>query len=158
MVSIATHISPGRDHVKYFFRSLFNSYSQIFFSTYRPFSILILVVSFFDLNAGLSGFITVLTTSLIAYLLNYHKPTVAVGFYGFNSLLVGLGLGMFYAMSWQLLFILVLASIFTFFISISMQGVIGKYALPFLSVPFLISIWTFMLATNNFDALGISER
>ena len=158
MVSIATYLQSGKHNVGNFFRSLFNSYSQIFFSTYRPFSILILVVSFFDLNAGLAGFITVLTTSLIAYLLNYHKPTVAMGFYGFNSLLVGLGLGIIYTMSWQLLFILILASIFTFFISISMQGVIGKYALPFLSVPFLISIWTFMLATNNFEALGISER
>ncbi|MFC2129719.1 urea transporter [Bacteroidota bacterium] len=147
-----------KENIHHFTSSIFNSYSQVFFSTHRPFSVLIIIVSFFDVYAGLSGFIAVLTTSLAAFLLNFDRSTIAKGFYGFNSLLVGLGIGIYFSFSWYLLFILILASLFTFFVSVLMQGVIGKYNLPYLSIPFLFALWTFMLATKNFDALGISER
>lgn len=147
-----------KENTNHFISSILNSYSQVFFSTHRPFSVLIIIVSFFDVYAGLSGFIAVMTTSVAAFLLNFDKSTIAKGYYGFNSLLVGLGLGIYFTFSWYLLFILILASLFTFFISVMMQGVIGKYNLPYLSIPFLFALWTFMLATKNFDALGISER
>jgi urea transporter len=147
-----------KENTNHFIASILNSYSQVFFSTHKPFAILIIIVSFFDVYAGLAGFLAVLTTSLAAFLLNYDKPTIAKGYYGFNSLLVGLGIGVYFSFSGYLLFILVLASLFTFFISVFMQGVIGKYNLPYLSIPFLFALWTFMLATKNFDALGISER
>ncbi len=148
----------SRENSNHFISSIFNSYSQVFFSTHRPFSILIIIVSFFDIYAGLAGFLAVLTTSLAAFLLNFDKPTIAKGFYGFNSLLVGLGIGIYFSFTWYLLLIIILAALFTFFISVAMQGVIGKYNLPYLSIPFLFALWTFMLATKNFDALGISER
>lgn len=147
-----------KENTNHFISSILNSYAQVFFSTHKPFSILIILVSFFDVYAGLSGFIAVLTTSIAAFLLNFEKPTIAKGFYGFNSLLVGLGIGVYFSFSWYLFFILILAALFTFFISVAMQGVIGKYNLPYLSIPFLLALWTFMLATKNFEALGISER
>ncbi len=146
------------DQVKYFTDSLLNSYSQIFFSTHKLFAILILAVTFIDFYTGLVGFIAVFTTSVAAFALNLDKSTIAKGLFGFNSLLVGLGLGMYYALNWHLALIVILAGIFSLFISVSMQGVIGKYHLPYLSVPFLIGIWTFTLATKHFEALGISER
>ncbi len=146
------------DQIKYFSDSLLNSYSQIFFSTHKLFAVLILAVTFIDFYTGLVGFIAVLTTSVSAFLLNLDKATIAKGLFGFNGLLVGLGLGMYYALSWHLVLIVILAGIFSLFISVSMQGIIGKYHLPYLSIPFLIGIWTFTLATKHFEALGISER
>lgn len=151
-------LKPDRENTRYFFQSILNSYSQIFFSTHKPFAVLLMVVTFYDIYAGLSGLLAVLTTSVAAFLLNLHKPTTAEGFYGFNSLLVGLGLGIYYSFGWHLVMIIVLAALFTFFISVSLQGVIGKYKLPYLSLPFIIALWTFVTATRSFDALGISER
>lgn len=149
-------ILSGEMH--YFLDSVLNSYSQIFFSTYRPFALLIIIVSFFDYHVGLMGLLAVLTTSVTAFMFNLDKHTIAKGLYGFNSLLVGLGLGVYYGLSWQLFFIVILAGIFTLFISVALQGVIGKYNLPYLSVPFLIALWVFTLATRHFEALNISER
>ncbi len=146
------------DQTKQFSDSLLNSYSQIFFSTHKLFAVLILAITFIDFYTGLVGLIAVLTTSTTAFLLNLDKATIAKGLYGFNGLLVGLGLGMYYGLNWHLVLIVVLAGIFSLFISVSMQGVIGKYHLPYLSIPFLIGIWTFTLATKHFEALGISER
>ena len=143
---------------KLFADSLFNSYSQIFFSTYKPFAFLILLVTFIDFYTGIVGLLSVVVTSAVAFMLNLDKTTIAKGLYGFNGLLVGLGLGMYYSFSWPLIFTVVLASILTLFISISMQGIIGKYNIPYLSIPFLLGIWIFTIATKHFDALGISER
>ncbi len=154
--TIAHHIKS--DNIKLFSTSLFNSYSQIFFSTYKPFAILIFLVSFIDFYTGTIGFIAVCVTSSVAFILNLDKVTVSKGLYGFNALLVGLGLGMYYSFSWPLVFIVIFASILTLFISVSMQGIIGKYNIPFLSIPFLLGIWIFTIATKHFDALGISER
>lgn len=142
----------------YFGDSVLNSYTQIFFSTYRPFALLIILVSFFDYYAGLMGLLAVVTTSVTAFSLNLDKPTTARGLYGFNSLLVGLGLGIYYSVSWYLFFIVILAAIFTLFISVTLQGFFGKYHLPYLSIPFLIALWIFTLASRSFEALGISDR
>jgi len=148
----------NRENTGYFISSILNSYSQVFFSTHKPFAVLLMLVTFYDIYAGLAGLIAVTTTSAAAFILNLHKPTTAQGFYGFNSLLVGLGLGIYYSFGWHLLLIIVLAALFTFFISVSLQGVIGKYHLPYLSIPFIIALWTFVTATRSFEALGISER
>jgi urea transporter/murein DD-endopeptidase MepM/ murein hydrolase activator NlpD len=139
-------------------RGILNSYSQVFFSDKRLFAVILLAVTFVDLYAGLFGLISVIITNLTGYLLGYDKHTISKGIYGFNSLLVGLGLGIYYSPDLFLLLIVILAAILTLFISVSMQGIIGKYALPYLSIPFLLSIWTFTLATREFTVLGISER
>ncbi|HBE42042.1 MAG TPA: peptidase M23, partial [Bacteroidales bacterium] len=72
--------------------------------------------------------------------------------------LVGLSLGIFYSPGPVLFVLIFLASILTLFISVSLQGVIGKYTLPFLSVPFVLSAWIMTLATRNMTFLAISER
>lgn len=146
------------DDFRLFIDSLLNSYSQIFFSTYKPFAVLILLVTFIDFYTGIIGFLAVCVTSIGGFVLNLDKATVSKGLYGFNGLLVGLGLGMYYSISWPLILIVILAGILTLFISVSLQGVIGKYHIPVLSIPFLLGIWIFTIATKHFDALGISER
>jgi len=139
-------------------KSILNSYSQVFFSDNRLFSVILLVVTFVDLYAGLFGLLSVIITNTTGYLLGYDKQTISKGIYGFNSLLVGLALGIYYRTDLFLLMIVILAAILTLFLAVSMQGIIGKYALPYLSIPFLLSIWTFTLATREFTVLGISER
>ncbi len=151
-------LSFSRSFSDHFLSSVLNSYSQVFFSDHRGFALLLLLVTFFDPWAGAAGLMAVLTTSAVALIMNFNRETIAKGLYGFNSLLVGLGLGVYFAMSWQLVFIIMLSAIFALFISVALQGIIGKYGLPFLSVPFLLVIWTFSLAANTFTALGISER
>lgn len=147
-----------KDDISLFFKGILNSYSQVFFSNHRIFSIIILLVTFVDLYAGFFGLISVIITNSAGYLFGFNKNTISKGIYGFNSLLVGLALGIYYRPDFFLLAIVILAAIFTLLIAVSLQGVIGKYALPYLSIPFLLSIWIFTLATREFTVLGISER
>jgi len=141
-----------------FIDSIVNSYTQVFFSNNRIFAVLLMIVSFFDLQAGISGLIAVLTANGTAYLVGFNRFNIKSGYYGFNPLLVGLGLGIFYEIGPEFLLILVSASVFTLFFTVMLEGVIGKYGLPYLSVSFLFGIWMVTLAARHFSALDISER
>ena len=144
--------------IKLFLRAIPNSYGQVFFSDQRLFALILLVITFFDLYAGLMGLLSVITTNLVGFLLGFNKKVISKGVFGFNSLLVGLGLGIYYQPDLRLMMLIIMAAILTLLIAVSLQGVIGKYALPYLSVPFLLSIWILTLSTREFTALGISER
>lgn len=135
-----------------------NSYSQVFFSDNKLFGAILLVVSFFDIWAGFSGLFAVLTTIFTAFLLGYSEFNVKKGTYGFNSLLVGLGTGLTFSPGIESLIIVLFASIITFIITITLEGLFAKYYLPFLSVPFLLGMWMVILASRDLTALGISER
>ncbi len=138
--------------------SILNSYSQVFFSNNKLFAVILLVVTFFDLNSGISGVFAVLVTNATAYLIGLNRHNIRAGYYGFNSLLVGLGLGIYYQMHIEFILILLFASIFTLFITVMLEGVIGKYGLPYLSISFLLGIWMVTLASREFTALQVSER
>ncbi len=138
--------------------SLLNSYSQIFFSTSKVLAVSLVIISFFDYGAGIGGFIAVAVANLLAYYLGYNTYFLKSGLYGFNSLLVGLGVGLGFQPSIELYVLVAVSAITCFFLTIVFQGVLGKYGLPFLSIPFLVTIWIISLASGELTALNISER
>ncbi|MCK4569711.1 MAG: urea transporter [Bacteroidales bacterium] len=138
--------------------SITNSYSQVFFSKSKLFAFLIIIVTFFDFYAGLSGLIAVLTSNLAAFSIGFNRQNIRNGFYGFNSLLVALGLGMYYEFNAEFILVLLFASLFTLLVSVMLEGVIGKYGLPYLSIPFLFGIWLVLLAAREYTSLEISQR
>ena len=140
------------------FEGILNSYSQVFFSKHKVFAVILLVVTFFDPIAGISGLLSVITTNLASRLIGYSEEKAAGGYYGFNSLLVGLGIGIFYQPGIAFIFVVIFAALFTLFLTIWMEGYFGKYGLPYLSWPFLIGIWIVTLASRSFTALQLSER
>ena len=141
-----------------FLSGIINSYTQIFFSNNRIFALILMVVTFFDVWAGLSGIIAVMVSNILAYLIGFNRENIKKGYYGFNSLLVGLGLGVYYQPGLQFFIILLFASMLTLFITLMVEGVVGKYGLPFLSISFLFGTWGVSLAARQFTALHVSER
>ncbi len=141
-----------------FLNSILLSYSQIFFSTNLLFAGLLFIVSFIDVYIGVSGFIAVVTANIFAYIFGFSSNNIKNGLYGFNALLVGFGIGVYFKLSILLLVLIIFVAIFTMLISVALEGIFAKYRLPFLSIPFLIAIWTFYLASKEFTYLGISQR
>lgn len=138
--------------------SVLNSYSQVFFSTSKVLAIFLIFISFFDYGAGIGGLIAVAIANLLAHYLGYNAYFTKSGLYGFNALLVGLGIGLAFQPSVELYILVAIASITCFFLTIVFQGVLGKYGLPFLSIPFLATIWIIALSGGQLTALNISER
>ena len=139
-------------------KSIILSYSQVFFSRNVNFAILLLIVTFIDPLTGLTGIVSVAATNLFAYILGFDKDSIVNGDYGFNSLLVGLGLGILYTPSVPFFILVIVAALATFIFTIVVAGFLQKYKLPYLSIPFLLSIWCFILASRNFESLTISAR
>ncbi len=141
-----------------FLQSVINSYTQIFFAKNLILGVLIMVVTLFDFHAGISGLVAVLTANLAAFLIGFNRQQVINGLYGFNALLVGLGLGVYFQANLSFFIILIFISILTLLITIMLEGILYKYGLPFLSLPFLISIWVITLSSREIDNLVLSER
>ena len=150
-------VIPEKTSLSSFLRGFLNSYSQVFFSDSKIFAIILILVSFLDFHAGLSGLIAVLVSNAAALGIGFNRRNIANGYYGFNSLLAGLGIGVMYQSGPAFYTILFFASLLTLFLTATMEGVIGKYGLPYLSVPFLLGIWLVTLAARQFASLQINE-
>jgi urea transporter len=127
------------------YESLLNSYSMVFFSKDHLFAFILVIVSFFDPVAGICGIASVLISNLFAWGLGFNRFNIRSGFYGFNSLLVGLGLGVHFQLSPEFLVLLAFASILTLFFTILIEGIVSKYGLPYLTLSFLFAFWMFRL-------------
>lgn len=139
-------------------KTTLNSYSQIFFSENSFLASLLVLVSFLDPWVGFYGLISILFVNFTAIKLGYDKTTIQRGLYGFNALLTGLGTGMLYQPSISLTVIVLCVALLTLFITLALQGVLAKYGLSFLSIPFIIGMWIILLATKDFSSLGLAER
>jgi urea transporter len=148
----------NQERWKIFVEGSLKSYSMIFFSISPWFAGLVFLLTMMDPVAGLSGLLAVGMVNGLALLLGLDQAVIRRGEFGFNALLVGLGLGAFYQLNLALVLLLFFAVIITLFLTIMVMGVLTKYGLPFLSLPFVLGLWTVMLASRNFMALGVSER
>lgn len=141
-----------------FVQGILNSYSIIFFSNKLVFAWILLIVTFFDYISGLSGLAAIVISNLVAWLIGLNIEKIKKGFYGFNSLLVGLGLGLFFSATPEFWLILAFGSLLTLFLTVALEGILIKYNLPYLSVPFLFGIWLILLASRDYFSLEISDR
>ena len=138
-------------------RGVLKSYSQIFFSESYWLAIPLIIVSFLDISAGFSGLLAVTTANISASYLQLNKQSASRGFYGFNSLLVGLGLGYYYEMTLIIIVIAILSGFFTLIITVTIQGILDKYYLPSLSLPFVISIWIVLSAGKMLSGAEMNQ-
>ncbi len=94
--------------------AMLNSYSIIFFLNNKLFAFGILILTFFNFYAGLSGLIATLTAVVIANSMGFDKVQIRKGLYSFNALLLGLGMGTFFdpgVVYFSLLFLAVLITL-----------------------------------------------
>jgi len=144
--------------VKEMGKGLLLSYPQIFFSKSFMFSFFLLFITFIFPTLGLTGLVCALSSLTFAKILNlpYHK--ISSGYYGYNALLVGLGIGSYYEWGLIVFELTIFAGLLTLLIQVFIEGIFTKYRLPILSLPFLLSLWLIQLATHQFEFLSITDR
>ncbi len=147
-----------RQKTLWFLKGLLRSYSQVFFSDHLVFSALLLMLTFIDWHTGVAGLLSVVVSHSLALMLGLNHTQVEKGSYGFNALLTGLGLAFFFGPSPVFFLVLVVGAVLSLFISVMLQGLLGKYGLPFLSLPFIFALWMLNLGSVDFSYLGLSER
>lgn len=119
---------------------------------------LLLLVSFFNPYAGITGLVAALLAIVLAHAMGMHKPSIENGIYSYNAFIIGIGLGTTYNFSpafWLLLVTIVILSVV---LSAIFQSRLGKYGLPFLTLPFIICFWIVLLTTKDFAAIDFTFR
>lgn len=135
-----------------------NSYSVIFFFNNKLLASVIMLVSFLNFFAGLSGLIAVLVAVTVAHTMGFDKVQLKNGVYSFNALLTGIGMGTFFDPGLVFFSLLLIAALLTLILSVTLGGWLYKYGLPFLSIPFVITTWFILLPSSQFENLGLTQR
>ncbi len=148
----------NKESIILFTEGILYSYSQVFFARNKTFAAFLLIVTFFDPVMGLSGLLSIIISNLFAWVLGYDHEAIRSGNYGFNSLLVGLGLGFYYAPNPEYFILLAVGALLSFLFTVLVSGILYKYNLPYLSIPFLLALWALTLSSRNFTSLEISEH
>lgn len=138
--------------------TVLNSYAQMFFSANKWLAGILLIATFIDPYTGFSGLLALLTASLAARWFRFDHTLISSGTYTYNSLMVGLALGVYYTFNAQFLIVLMLASVFTLLITVWLAQVTLKSNTPFLSLPFIAGVWLVLLSTRTYSAVGLSDR
>ena len=108
-------------------------------------------------SAGICGLISVIFINILAYTFGYDRTKIIKGFYGFNALLTGLGLGLSYQLSGLFILVLFFVALLILMITVALEGILGKYYLPYLSLPFLFAIWISLIAFPKFSFLKLND-
>ncbi|MFT3753535.1 MAG: urea transporter [Paludibacter sp.] len=138
--------------------AVLNSYSVIFFFNNKLLACVLMLVTFFNFFAGLSGLLAVLITVLVAHIMDLDKFQLKKGLFSFNALLLGIGMGTFFDPGAVFYCLLALAALLTLILTVTLGGWLSKYNLPVLSIPFVFTFWFVVLPSAQFENLGLTQR
>jgi len=144
--------------LKFFGNSVINSYSQMFFSDNKIFAWLILLASFVNPYVGLSGLLAVCISIFFAQWLGFNRSLTHSGAFSFNSLTIGLVMGLYFNYSIAFFILLIVCCFMCVVFTKAIIVVLTKYELPVLSLPFVFTVWMLLLSTKDFSAIHLTER
>jgi urea transporter/murein DD-endopeptidase MepM/ murein hydrolase activator NlpD len=122
------------------------------------FAVLLLLVSFFNPYAGLAGLVATIIAISVSHFTGLNKALIQKGNYSYNALIIGIGMGAVYNFSIAFWILLTFIIIFSVILSVVFQNILGKYGLPFLTIPFVLCFWLVLLVTNAFEAIDFTYR
>lgn len=133
---------------------LLRAYSAIIFLEKPRAGFVVLLATMTMPNLGLSGLIAALAGVVVSRSLKF--PAVSSGIHTFNSLLVGLSLGAFYTLDFNLILLIILGAVLAIFLTVTLASLLWRYdALPVLSLPFVIVAMTLAFSAHNFGNLTL---
>ncbi|RYE26834.1 MAG: hypothetical protein EOP42_20160, partial [Sphingobacteriaceae bacterium] len=145
-------------HFTFFLKAIVNSYAILFFSQNKVLGILLIFVSFFNVEAGFAGLLCASFTIGFTTLAGYQQPEIEKGIFSFNALLLGIGFGTFYHINGAFFIWLTVACLVCVLITISFNSWFNKGNLPFLSLPFIVSFWILLSASSSIFSMGLMPK
>ena len=132
---------------------LFKPYISILFLREVKAGFLLFILSFLLPSVGILGVVAIVSTILFAEILGVREYYLKYGFYLYNSLLVGMGVGYFFDVSLLSVILTSILAVLTFLISFGLNRFFITYSLPILSFPFAIVSMLFYLASLKYNTL-----
>ena len=140
------------------------NYKNIFYNAIKPYSALLFlnnkyaglalfIVTFINPSVAISGFLAVVFTIIFAEFLEFKEEYLTQGFYIYNSLLVGMGIGYIFSPSFMSIILIAVLASFTFMLSFMLNRLFSLYKIPILSLPFSIVTIFVYLASLKYSGL-----
>lgn len=129
-------------------------YSSLLFLNNKVVGFLLLAITFLNPSVAISGIFAVFFTIVFAEFLKFSESYLTQGFYVYNSLLVGMGIGFIFEPSLTSIFLVAISSVFTFILSFMLNRLFSVYKIPILSLPFSIVTIFVYLASLKYSALA----
>lgn len=136
-----------------FIANILRPYGAILFLNNKFIGLLLLGVTFLNPSVALGGLSAILFTVLFAELIGLSGIYLAQGFYIYNSLLVGMGIGFLYLPSWTSTLFIAIGASFTFILSFTLNRLFSYYKIPILSLPFSIVTMFVYLASLKYSSM-----
>ncbi len=130
-------------------------YSALLFINNPYTGAILLLGTFINPSVALLGLISVIATILFAEFIGLREEYLNKGFYLYNSLLVGMGAGYLFSLSFLGIFLTITLSFFTFILSFVLNKLFAIYNVPILSLPFSIITVISYLASINYRQLSL---
>jgi len=132
---------------------IFKPYSSLIFLDNKIVGAILFGLTFLIPSVGISGLFAVIITLLFAEFLTLREEVLENGFYLYNSLLVGMGIGYIFSPTPLSLFLILILSSFTFLISFVLYRLFSIYKIPILSLPFSLVTIIAYLASLKYSQL-----
>ncbi|NOX17801.1 MAG: urea transporter, partial [Chlorobi bacterium] len=140
--------------MQFFLDSIFFSYAQIFFSNRKWFGMAAALTTFIVPEIGIMGLLGVSVSNALAIYLNFDKEKIRNGFYGFNGILLASAAAFFFQLTPFLVAMILIFVMLTFLMSAALEHLMANvFNLPGLSVPFVISLYIFIVFINTFNGI-----
>jgi urea transporter len=135
--------------------ALLRVYAQILFSRSPAVGLLLLLATATSPRAFVFGVLGVTAATATALLLDIEFDAVLDGSYGYNALLVGLGVGQTFAGAAPPVFATVVAAVASVFVTAALRAFLGASVnLPVLSLPFIV---VYHLTLGSAAFAGLTE-
>jgi len=141
-----------------------NNYKNLIYNTLKPYSailflnnkfagLFLLLITFINPSVAISGIASIVFTIVFASVIDLKEIYLSQGFYLYNSLLVGMGIGFIFEPTIVSIALIAIASSLTFMLSFMLNRVFLAYKIPILSLPFSIVTMFLYLASLKYSAL-----
>ncbi len=137
------------DKLKIFFKP----YISILFLRDVRAGFILFLLSFLLPSVAVLGIVAIVATIVFAEIAGVREYYLKYGFYLYNSLLVGMGVGYFFDVSVLTIILTSILAVFTFLISFGLNRLFIAYSLPILSFPFAFVSMVFYLASLKYNTL-----
>jgi urea transporter len=137
-----------------FLDMLLRGCGQVMFQN-NPLTGLLFLIGIFINSAllGVAGLIGLIVSTITALLLGADRSLVRAGLFGYNGILVGIGLAFFIRWNAFLVVYIVLAAILSAIVMMALLNLMGSRDIPALTAPFVVSAWLFLFGVFQFHFL-----
>jgi urea transporter len=104
-----------------------------------------------------TGLLGLAASTLAAYLLGADRTLIRAGLFGFNGILVGIGLAFFLEFDLLLAVYIVLGGAVSTVMMMALANLLGAWDMPALTAPFVLTAWLLLFAVYQFGFLHPTE-